>query len=239
MSRIENFSFQKGTLLADKYEVVKMVGSGWEGEVYLVRELGVDVDRAAKLYFPHRDRNGDKSRFSARKQHNLRDCGILIHFHTYELLAWQGEEIKMLVSEYVEGMMLEDYVKKQRGKRMPYFEALHLLRTLAQGVAAIHEKNEYHGDIHAANVVISRKGAWFNAKIFDPYDYGKVTKELIAGDVVDLILLFHEVIGGQKWYRKHPPWVKKICCGLKHTVINKKWKNAGQLLKYIDTFEWE
>ena len=33
------FAFEEGMILARKYEVLSFLGSGWEGEVYLVREV--------------------------------------------------------------------------------------------------------------------------------------------------------------------------------------------------------
>ncbi len=42
MSRLTNFdsfNLSPGRILAKKYEVVSLLGSGWEGEVYLIREI--------------------------------------------------------------------------------------------------------------------------------------------------------------------------------------------------------
>ena len=41
------FGFEPGTILAEKYEVLALLGSGWEGEVYRVCELRTDIERAA------------------------------------------------------------------------------------------------------------------------------------------------------------------------------------------------
>ena len=35
----------------------------------------------------------------------------------------------------------------------------------------------------------------------------------------DLIRIFYDAIGGAKHYRKQPPEVKAICCGLKRSLI--------------------
>jgi len=36
---IDHFDLKPGRLLARKYEVIQPLGTGWEGEVFLVREL--------------------------------------------------------------------------------------------------------------------------------------------------------------------------------------------------------
>ena len=49
--RIEGFDFEPGEVFADKYEVLSLLGSGWEGEVYRVREMSTGVERAAKFFY--------------------------------------------------------------------------------------------------------------------------------------------------------------------------------------------
>ena len=50
--KIYSFDFEAGRVVAGKYEILSMLGSGWEGEVYQVRERIIGVDRAAKFFFP-------------------------------------------------------------------------------------------------------------------------------------------------------------------------------------------
>jgi hypothetical protein len=57
---IDSFQFASGRALARKYEIVRMLGSGWEGEVYLLKETSTGIERAAKFFFPQRN-PGNKS----------------------------------------------------------------------------------------------------------------------------------------------------------------------------------
>ena len=43
--RIWSFNLHCGDCLAGKYQVVTLLGAGWEGEVYLVRERGTGIER--------------------------------------------------------------------------------------------------------------------------------------------------------------------------------------------------
>ena len=56
---------------------------------------------------------------------------------------------------------------------------------------------------------------------------------------MDLIRLFYDAIGGPRHYAKHPREIKAICCGLKRSLILKKFKTAGQLRTYLENMEWE
>jgi len=56
---------------------------------------------------------------------------------------------------------------------------------------------------------------------------------------MDLIRLFYDALGGQKHYAKHPPEVKAICCGLKHSLALKKFNSAGKLSRYIENMQWD
>ena len=51
LPRISSFDLSPGDYLSEKYEVISRLGSGWEGEVYLVRETGTRIDRTVKIFF--------------------------------------------------------------------------------------------------------------------------------------------------------------------------------------------
>ena len=55
MKEITRFRFKPGDDIADKYEVIRLLGAGWEGEVYLVNERRTGIARTAKLFFPKRN----------------------------------------------------------------------------------------------------------------------------------------------------------------------------------------
>lgn len=236
---IESFDFEEGTILAKKYIVVKKVGVGWEGEVYMTKEINNGIVRAIKCFFPHRNIRNKTSRFYAKKLHKLRNCPVLVHYHTEEQIEFEGQKVTLLVSEYVEGEILSEYFKRQPGKRLAPFQAVHLLHALAKGMDAIHRLGEYHGDLHSQNALIQRYGLGFDLKIFDLFHWNYPKKVNIQDDVIDLIKLFHESLGGQKHYARQPQIVKDICCGLKRSLILKKYRTAGQLRRYLEEMKWE
>ncbi|MEZ5064773.1 MAG: protein kinase [bacterium] len=237
-SVVTEFEFEPGRVLAGKYEVETKLDRGWEGEVYLVREIETGILRAAKLLFPNRNERGRTARFYARKLHKLRHCPVLVQYHGWETIQFQREQITCLISEYVEGEMLEDYLKRQPGGRLQPFPALHLLWALAKGIEPIHAVREYHGDLHSGNVMVQRVGLTFDLKIFDFFHWDSPRPENIRDDVVDLVKIFHESLGGARHYAKQPDVVKEICCGLRRTLILRKFRTAGQLRRHLEAIEW-
>jgi hypothetical protein len=237
-SKIEAFDFEPGRILAGKYGVEGKIGSGWEGEVFKITERTTGVVRAAKFFFPHRNEKNKAVTFYARKLERLRKCPILIRYHHSETIRYRGHPVTFLVSEYVEGELLEDFVKRQPGKRLQVFEGLHLLHALASGLEIIHAAREYHGDLHDCNVLVRREGIRFVVKVVDFYNWGRPTAAHYHDDVADVIGLFHGVLGGARRYASQPDEVKAICRGLRRDLIRKRFPSARQLKDHLESFAW-
>ncbi len=235
---IDTFNLYPGRILAGKYEVVSKLGAGWEGEVFLVREKITGIERAAKFFYPQRNIDNKACIYYAQKLHRLSHCPILIQYITQETITYRGIPITFLVSEYVEGELLSEFLARQPGGRLPPFQGLHLLHALASGMEFIHGMKEYHGDLHTDNIIVKRFGLGFNIKLLDMFHWGAPKKANIHQDVCDLIRIFYDAIGGRKHYAKHPPEIKAIICGLKRTSILKKFRSAGQLRSYLETMQW-
>ena len=238
-ARVESFDLEPGDLLLQKYEVASHLGRGWEGEVYLVHEIGTGIERAAKFFFPHRNPRNQTLTYYAKKLHRLRHCPILIQYHTQETIDYEGIPVTFVVSEYVEGEPLSEFLARQPGKRLDPFQAFHLLHALAAGIESIHNLREYHGDLHSDNIIVRRAGLGFDVKLLDLYRWRVPKRVNIQDDVCDLIKVFYEAVGGRARYARQPPEVKAICCGLRRSLILKKFNTAGQLRQRLETMQWE
>lgn len=237
-TKIDTFDFRPGRVIAGKYEVVSRLGRGWEGEVYKIREIDTGIERAAKIFFPERNIKNRTSAIYARKLHALRDCPIVIQYHTQEVITYKGVQVTALISEYVEGELLADYIARQSGKRLTLFQGIHLLHALIAGVESIHGVGEYHGDLHMENVIVRRLGLSYELKLLDMFNWGRATRQNRNDDICDAIRIFYDAIGGSKQYRKHPQVIKQIICGLKRSLILKRFKNASALRVMLETTSW-
>jgi serine/threonine protein kinase len=232
------FDLEPGHRLAGKYVVVDRLGGGWEGEVYLVRESSTGIEHSVKLFYPQRNPGNRTVRRYARKLHKLRGCPILIRYHNQERIEVQGRPVTLLVSDYVEGEPLSEFLKRQPGRRLDFFQALHLLHDLAVGMEPIHARREYHGDVHDENIIIRRRGLSFEVRLLDMYHRGRPDAAAVRGDVHDMIRVFYDALGGRRTYAGHPPEIKAVCCGLRRTIIDAKFRTAGQLRAYLEGMEW-
>ncbi|MCP1728251.1 tRNA A-37 threonylcarbamoyl transferase component Bud32 [Natronospira proteinivora] len=236
---VRRFDFRPGDRLAGKYEVVERLGRGWEGEVYKVRERATGIERAAKFFYPERNMGNRAVSYHARKLNRLRHCRILIAYLTHDHVKHDGRQVPFLVSEFVEGEVLEEFIRRRPGKRLPLFEALHLLHALAAGLEEVHALKDYHGDLHSENIIVARRGIHFEVKLIDFYRWKGPTGEHIREDVRDIIRIFYDALGGQKYYAKQPKVVKDICLGLKRGLIRKRFRTAGALRQHLETMSWD
>ncbi|MCG8325358.1 MAG: protein kinase [Thiotrichales bacterium] len=225
-------------MLSKKYEVTELLGQGWEGEVYKIIELSTGIERAAKMFYPQRNIRDKTAKLYARKLHRLRHCPVIIQYHTREEFSFRRTPITVLISEYVEGEKLSDFVDRQRGKRLSPFEAVHLLHSLSSGIEYIHQLHEYHGDLHTDNIMVNHFGLGFELKLIDFYHWSSPKHENRQTDITDMIRVFYDVLGGQRCYANHNDRIKSICCGLKTGLILKKFPTASRLKDYLESMVW-
>lgn len=236
--RIDSFDLHHGRVLAGKYVVERKLGGGLEGEAYEVTERRTGVRRAAKLFFPQENVRDKAVQFHAKKLDRLTPCSVVVQYHHIETITFKRQPVTCLISQFVEGQLLEDLVASQPGKRMTPFEAMHLLYALAMGVEEIHDLKEYHGDLHDNNILVVRRGVNFDVKIVDLYDRGRASSQQIQADVFDLVRILYDALGGRKRYASQPPEIRAICRGLRKDLISQSFRDAGDLRAYLETFSW-
>lgn len=227
-----------GRKISGRYTVIELLGSGYEGEVYRVVEELTEKERALKLFYPNRNVGFKVSTRCAIKLDKLRNSNIVVDYLSHEIIKVKGKEIACLVSEYIEGELLSHFTEKQKGKRLGVFPAIHLLYSIVTGVEAIHLAGEYHGDLHTDNIIIKRFGLKFDLKIIDLHHWGDSKKENREEDIVKVVRVFYDILGGAKYYSKLPSSLKHIICGLKRSLILKRFKTISNLRVHLEKMDW-
>lgn len=235
---MQSFEFQKGRILAQKYEVLGLLGTGFEGEVYKIRETATDIMRAAKFFFPKRNQNNKSLRNYAKKLDLLSDCSILIQYKTTEFAHFKGEKIPFMVSDFVDGILLSEFITRFPGKRLPYYHGLHLFYQLIDGLSQIHAKKSFHGDIHTDNIMIHSFGLKHKMKLIDFHDIGIDKRLKMKQDLYDSIEVLFEILGGKKQYKNHPEEIKYILCGKRSDVIDRRFKNIHMLKNHLEALRF-
>lgn len=237
---IRAFDFPVGKVINDKYKITAHLGSGWEGEVYKITEINTGIERAAKFFYPQRNRDNKVASRYAKMLHKLSRCPIMIQYYTHEFVRVDQSRITCLISEFVNGEILSKYLKRQPKGRIGIFRGLHLLHALAKGLESMHKLHSYHGDLHSQNIMVKHIGLGFELKLLDMYHWGGNERKInMIEDICDAIRIFYDAIGGVKLYASHPPEVKQICCGLKRSLIAKKFRTATELSNYLERIEWK
>jgi serine/threonine protein kinase len=162
----------------------------------------------------------------------------VIHYQTEETVLIRRHPITVLVSEYVDGELLTRFLARQPGGRLQPFQGLHLLHALVEGVESVHRLREYHGDLHAENVMVERWGLRFDLKLLDLIQWPSPKREGYQDDICDLVRILYDALGGARFYRRQPPEIKAICCGLKRSLILKRFPTITYLRQHLETLTW-
>lgn len=232
-------NLRPGLTLGRNYYIVEFLGAGWEGEVYKVEERRTGIVRAAKIFYEGHIPSEAKLRRYTQRMARLRNCPIITQYHHRDIARVGRSQVEILVSDFAQGEMLSGYLERQPRKRMTTFAALHLLHALAAGVEQIHFLGDYHGDIHSDNIMVRRFGLGFELRLVDFFDLGAPTRTKIQNDVIDMVNLLHELIGGDKGYRSTGPEIRQFVLGRKHSLIRKSFRDAGQLRLALDNLTWD
>jgi predicted Ser/Thr protein kinase len=150
----EDGRFPPGTLLAERYRIIGIIGCGGMGEVYRASDLKLNQPVALKfLPEPVAARPGLLERFHgevriARQVSHPNVCRV------YDI--GEAEGFAFISMEYVDGEDLGGLLR--RIGRLPADKAIEIARKLCAGLAAAHAKGVLHRDLKPANIMIDGRG---------------------------------------------------------------------------------
>jgi serine/threonine protein kinase len=149
--------------LADQYELVRELGRGGMGVVWLARNKLLDRLEALKIL--NKDmlaRRGTLDRFLRE----IRAVARLNHENVVRAYsALQLGDALVFVLEYVEGMDLARLVR-QRGP-LPVQHACYFTHQAALGLQHAHERGMVHRDIKPGNLILQKQGQRAVVKVLD------------------------------------------------------------------------
>jgi serine/threonine-protein kinase len=145
---------QPGDLIADRYELEELVGSGGMSTVFRARDQQLGRRIAIKILH---ERYGDDPEYVERFRREARAVARLSHPNIVTVIDRGDDEGRQyIVFEHVEGENLKDLVL--RTGRLPLRRALELALAVADGLAFAHEHGLVHRDVKPQNVLLSREG---------------------------------------------------------------------------------
>lgn len=151
---------KRGSVFADRYEIIEELGKGGMGKVYRVEDTKTKEEIALKLIKP--EIATDKrtiERFrneltTARKIRHKNICGM------YDLDEDKGSYY--ITMEYLLGQDLKDLIR-QTGK-LAISTTISIVKQVCEGLSEAHKLGVVHRDLKPSNIMIDKEG---NARIMD------------------------------------------------------------------------
>lgn len=142
------------------YEIIKKLGEGGMGTVYLANDVMLERKVAIKVLNPLLTK---EKHFTERFRHEAKVQASLLHPNIVTLYNYFFEqEHYCMVMEYIEGVTLKQLISNTGP--MPEQKAIWILNQMLDAVGYAHKKGIIHRDIKPSNVLITSEN---NVKILD------------------------------------------------------------------------
>ena len=152
--------FTRGTLFADRYEIIEVLGKGGMGNVHRVEDTRTKEEIALKLIKPEiasDEKTIDRFRNELTTAHKIRHknvCGM------YDLGEHKGTHF--ITMEYVSGEDLKSLIR--RVGRLDSGTTIKIANQVCEGLSEAHRLGVVHRDLKPSNIMIDKEG---NARIMD------------------------------------------------------------------------
>ncbi len=144
-----------GTIVGNRYKIIAELGSGGMAWVYLAHDLREDRRVAIKILYPQYSQD---LAFLQRFMQEAKLAMALSHPHIVRVLDYGSDrDTHYLVMEFVPGHDLGQ-ILEERGP-LPWQEALHIARQVAQALAHANQHGIVHRDIKPGNIMVLPDGS--------------------------------------------------------------------------------
>ncbi|MCZ6649822.1 MAG: serine/threonine-protein kinase, partial [Acidobacteria bacterium] len=151
---LDNARFLPGSMVADRYRIIGLLGRGGMGEVYRADDLKLGQPVALKFLPQEVEGNPDRLR---RFLNEVRMALRITHANVcrvHDIGEVDGQHF--ISMEYVDGEDLASLLR--RIGRLPEDRGVAIARQICAGLAAAHEQGILHRDLKPANIMIDGRG---------------------------------------------------------------------------------
>jgi serine/threonine protein kinase len=156
------------------YRIIKKIGAGGMGEVYLAKDTLLDRNVALKILLPEIAKDADRVR---RFKLEARAVSSLNHPNIVTIYEIGEAENKLFIAyEYVDGSTLREKISRNQ---LTVFDTVKIAEQIANALTVTHEAGVVHRDVKPENIMIRRDGY---VKILD---FGLAKRRIFESDSED------------------------------------------------------
>jgi HAMP domain-containing protein/predicted Ser/Thr protein kinase len=146
-----SINLERGSLFANRYEVMETLGKGGMGVVYRAHDRKLDEDVAVKLLRPDVVREDptllDRFKQEIKLARRITHRNVL-RTHDFD----EADGVPYISMEYLEGVTLKDLVRQKGALPLPV--GLRIAKQMCVGLEAAHAQGVVHRDIKPQNMLI-------------------------------------------------------------------------------------
>jgi serine/threonine protein kinase len=160
--RDEHRTFQPGTLIKGRFQLVAELGRGGMGVVYSARDLvqeAVGEEHsliAIKLLSDDFKDHPDALRMLQQETKKARELAHPNIITVYDFD--RDDETVYMTMELMSGQSLKDYLKEHEYEEPTLETVLPIIQGIAEGLKYAHQRNIIHSDLKPANIFLTDKG---------------------------------------------------------------------------------
>ncbi|MCO6431695.1 MAG: serine/threonine protein kinase [Deltaproteobacteria bacterium] len=148
------WSLQPGSLFGKRYEIIKSLGAGAAGAVYLACDATHrDFLVALKILYPGvlvKPQAVKRFRQEIIASYSINHINVVRAYEYFDEDTYQAYAM-----EYVNG---GDLLQRMQNRRATQHGAMRFLRQISEGLAAIHARSIIHRDLKPANILLTSDG---------------------------------------------------------------------------------
>jgi serine/threonine-protein kinase len=153
-------NIERGTTIADRYEVIEELGRGGMGNVYRVVDKKINEEMALKLLHPV---IATEKKTIERFKNELKLARKITHKNVCRMYDLNEEKgTPYITMEYVPGEDLKSMIRMTG--QLNVGRAVSIAKQVCEGLAEAHRLGVVHRDLKSRNIMIDKQG---NARIMD------------------------------------------------------------------------